>query len=755
MSFVTQGSIPEVVEKAIGSSLDDRTSILDSIQDLGPPDMIHLKKHNSTSNTKQPDIGTYFYYTGADVSSSAAIAALLNSISNIIGESPQLWFGKNKPWKVKEATYCTYNAFSKMDIRVTVNFPGGVEYIIIDCDGNQVMEKEQYWIETYISSVVRSLITADGDTSADFMSIVEIRKINPFLSVDQTKLFFKGFESLFFDGIKLGCNEELQVPTVSNNYLIDAFKIAVKLTGLYDEAIELLKRLREIEPSITYLIAELYLLHDEEIKSIEIIHDGIIQDPLDGQLLMVQAQYCLDKKRLDLALPIAIRAVNASPSDFKPWALLVEVYISLGKFEEALLTLNSCPMVTHKDKYHLKRINNPQHEDLHLPLPVDVTLDQVSTLNSMDVAVEHQQIDQSLLNLPAANLKSTFAHAYKLLTEIVHRTGWETLLKYRTKVFVMEEEFRKDNNNNNSSYKNASVNPNSNLSLDKSKETSNGTTATNGDVVNGSSENSSTIVNSATEEAKVEDGPIEVPPPPAKIPEAAAHSNEQHLQSSSVKENSKSEETSSLKSKLSPDFKKKRLCERWLDNLFMLLYEDLRIYTMYRAEIMHFEAQQLDIKKTTLEWELLGLVAHRLGHKREAAQTFRKALTGRFAVRSSKKLLEFYIQEKVRLRKIELDNKHHPSMSPEEAGKESEKLNDLVTELIVKLTVWNHRWYCGFSPFLIESLAAIVEETGRVKVESEIKAFFDGDGNGVFTLMEDSLGFLETFKLIESDKLKR
>ncbi|OWB66981.1 hypothetical protein B5S30_g2330 [[Candida] boidinii] len=772
MSFVTQGSIPEVVEKVSGSSLDDRTSILDSIQDLGPPDMIHLKKHNSTSNTKHPDIGTYFYYTGADVSSSASIAALLNSISNIIGESPQLWFGKNKPWKVREATYCTYNAFSKMDIRVTVNFPGGVEYIIIDCDGNQVMEKEQYWIETYVSSVVRSLITADGDTSADFMSIVEIRKINPFLSVDQARLFFHGFESLFFDGIKLGCNEELQVPTVSNNYLIDAFKIAVKLTGLYNDAIELLKRIREVEPSVTYLIAELYLLHDEEIKSIEIIHDGIIQDPLDGQLLMVQAQYCLDKKRLDLALPIAIRAVNASPSDFKPWALLVEVYISLGKFEEALLTLNSCPMVTHKDKYHLKRINNPQHEDLHLPLPVDVTLDQVSTLNSMDVAVEHQQIDQSLLNLPAANLKSTFAHAYKLLTEIVHKTGWETLLKYRTKVFVMEEEFRKDNH---SSYKNASVNPNSNLSLDKFKETSTNGEATNGDAtngeatngdakngnatnsdaVNGSSENSSTIVNSATEDAKPEDGPIEVPPPPAKIPELAAHSNEQRPQQSSVKEISKTEEASSLKSKLSPDFKKKRLCERWLDNLFMLLYEDLRIYTMYRAEIMHFEAQQLDIKKTTLEWELLGLVAHRLGHKREAAQTFRKALTGRFAVRSSKKLLEFYIQEKVRLRKIELDNKHHPSMSPEEAGKESEKLNDLVTELIVKLTVWNHRWYCGFSPFLIESLAAIVEETGRVKVESEIKAFFDGNGNGVFTLMEDSLGFLETFKLIESDKLKR
>ncbi len=40
-------------------------------------------------------------------------------------------------------------------------------------------------------------------------------------------------------------------------------------------------------------------------------------------------------------------------------------------------------------------------------------------------------------------------------------------------------------------------------------------------------------------------------------------------------------------------FTDKRLCERWLDNLFMVLYEDLRIYTIWRAELAHYESQSI------------------------------------------------------------------------------------------------------------------------------------------------------------------
>ncbi|KAG7845333.1 hypothetical protein KL941_003178 [Ogataea angusta] len=637
----------QVVEKTIGESLDERTSILENISDLGPPDMVHLKKHNSSSSSKHPFLGTFLYYTGADVSNSATIAALLNSLSNIIGEEPQIWFGKEKHWKVTEATYCTYNVFSKVDVRVTCKFPGQVESYMIDGLGNKVSETDRLWTETFVSAVVRALISADADVD-DFTSVVEIRKINPFLNKECASLFVKGFEELYNEGPKLGCSEDLQVPTRCNNYLVDAFVKCIQLTGMWEEGVAILSRITQEDHTASYLIAKLYLLNNQEIKAVKVMYDTIKLNPLDGEMLTLQAQYCLNKKKLDLALPIAIKAVNSTPSYFKPWSVLVETYIQKGDYEKALLTLNSCPMVTHKDKFVLKRVNNPQSEDLHLPLPMDVTLPNVTSLSSLDIAAEHEKVDHNLLNLAAANLKSTFAKAYKLLTDIVLETGWESLLKYRTKVFVMEDEFKKEN---------------AQPSLDSSSGSS--------EAANGSA---------------------------------------------------------------GSQFKKKRLCERWLDNLFMLLYEDLRTYTMYRAQVMHFEAQQLDLEKTTLEWELLGLVSERLGHQREAAQCYERGLALRFAVRSSKKLLDYYTEQKKKMANVEALN----------------KLNDQILDLVVNLTVWFHRWYCSFSPKLILGLAGLINEVGRTKVENEIKVKYKNN-RGVYDLVRDNILYLEEYGLIEND----
>ena len=136
------------MEKSIGESLEQRTSILGNISDLGPPDMVHLAKRVSNSSTKEPTAGTFFYYTGTDVSNSATIAALLHSIADIIDEKPQLWFGKHKFWKVCEATYCTYDAFSGVDARVKVNFPGGVELSVLDSGGKEVSSTEQPRMES-------------------------------------------------------------------------------------------------------------------------------------------------------------------------------------------------------------------------------------------------------------------------------------------------------------------------------------------------------------------------------------------------------------------------------------------------------------------------------------------------------------------------------------------------------------------------------------------------------------------------------
>ena len=47
-----------------------------------------------------------------------------------------------------------------------------------------------------------------------------------------------------------------------------------------------------------------------------------------------------------------------------------------------------------------------------------------------------------MLRLPAPGLRGTFAKAYALLTSLVSKIGWDELLKTRSVVFVMEEEYR-------------------------------------------------------------------------------------------------------------------------------------------------------------------------------------------------------------------------------------------------------------------------------------------------------------------------
>ena len=91
-------------------------------------------------------------------------------------------------------------------------------------------------------------------------------------------------------------------------------------------------------------------------------------------------------------------------------------------------------------------------------------------------------------------------------------------------------------------------------------------------------------------------------------------------------------------------FSNKRLCERWLDNLFMVLYEvwsfrlhavcpdeykytqDLRVWTIFRAEVAHFKTQHVAYRKTGLEWEILGDLGSRLYHSEEAKEAYQRCL---------------------------------------------------------------------------------------------------------------------------------
>ena len=191
--------------------------------DLGPADLCNIHKQSVTSK-KNSEIGTFLYYTGVDTSNSASIAAHLQGLANLIGSRSQYWFGEKKHWKVPELTYCTYNAFSKVDMRVTVHIPGKFESSIINSDGKLIHDKvsdnesEKLWLETFVTSIVRCLIDSEDDDANKVGGLVEVRKLNPFNNGKSSKelldYFMKGFVKLFWEGTKVGCGIDIHQPTI-------------------------------------------------------------------------------------------------------------------------------------------------------------------------------------------------------------------------------------------------------------------------------------------------------------------------------------------------------------------------------------------------------------------------------------------------------------------------------------------------------------------------------------------------------------
>jgi hypothetical protein len=140
----------------------------------------------------------------------------------------------------------------------------------------------------------------------------------------------------------------------------------------------------------------------------------------------------------------------------------------------------------------------------------------------------------------------------------------------------------------------------------------------------------------------------------------------------------------------------KRLCERWLDSLFMVLYEDLRVYTIWRTQMAQYRAQSMSYKKSAEEWEILGSLAERLQHGDEAIEAYRACLSLRFSPKALAGILRVL-----------------------EKGKNTTR--DTIAA-VIRLVTWQYRWYSEFSPELLRTIRGLIEDEGSVKVESMIQA---------------------------------
>lgn len=105
------------------------------------------------------------------------------------------------------------------------------------------------------------------------------------------------------------------------------------------------------------------MLADEEIKAVKVMNAALAANPQSYPILHAQVDFLLSKHKYEWAQQVAQQAVNSAPSEFTTWAKLTETYIELGQLDQALLTLNSCPMFTYNER-DLHRMPTPAKSNM-------------------------------------------------------------------------------------------------------------------------------------------------------------------------------------------------------------------------------------------------------------------------------------------------------------------------------------------------------------------------------------------------------
>ncbi|KAJ3535656.1 hypothetical protein NM688_g6948 [Phlebia brevispora] len=303
--FITDG----IFKVDLGESLTARTESLSTFRELGPPDLCHVVK--STGRAGHRDQGSYHYVSGVDASSSASLAAYINSLTYSI-EDDAGWFSKGSGWKVRNGCYCCFNAFSRVDVRVDVKIPGGVHAYVVDLRGERHEATPEIWQETYLSAIIRAVLYSDDPT----YFLEAYRRLDPITTPEGELRFLQTAEELFLKGWQVGSDPEIQVATVVSNHLTNAIVKYFGDSGRFQHAANLFEKLSAREPEVSSLLARAYIGMNEEVKAVQIMAAAMKETPQSYTLLHVQCDFLRSKGNYEWALKLARQAVNCAPSEF-------------------------------------------------------------------------------------------------------------------------------------------------------------------------------------------------------------------------------------------------------------------------------------------------------------------------------------------------------------------------------------------------------------------------------------------------------
>lgn len=251
-------------------------------------------------------------------------------------------------------TYCTFNIFQKLDIRLRYESEDVYQVNIVDClnGNNEIPLSDLIWEETFVSCCIRSVII-NSDFERKIPGLVELPFVFENRCASDYKRVIDSLCKFLPRFLECGWDSTKSVyATILNNYLTESLLVFLSITPEFitDYAIQVLDNLMTNDPSNSryYAIVIISIMersNDRDVEMIKRIHEildlllpvlyGLPSDePYISDLincitdvLSIQARFLLNNNDYELSLSISTLATNLSSDNFESWYLLSKGYI--------------------------------------------------------------------------------------------------------------------------------------------------------------------------------------------------------------------------------------------------------------------------------------------------------------------------------------------------------------------------------------------------------------------------------------------
>lgn len=386
------GDFPFLRERKYGDSIKSRSNYqtMTQINLSGPPDLLHVGKYcGITSSAYEDDflgeidkhedgyIGTYHYVNGIYHDCYYSIEKYIFDVMGIkIRNNDYYWDSVNK--KETVVTYCSYNIFTKSDLRIkyvltpnnkkTISIDKTFQILPSDSNGRKVQASigklnDFNWDDINVSSIIRSFQMDEPSKQLpgliNFSKLVDSKSriINCLQLL--VKYLSKGYLTNYDEsyGLVTGCqnNNNLKTNHFRNNLTDTIIRICdLDYNGnLTKYTIELLDNLKDDWTWLKLRLLKNANGYNSSVEFVNTIHSYFKNNDIytthSCLILLEQIKFLISKQDYTNAVKLNETTIKIMPLDFECWYYLILSYTLVDDYENAFISLNSLPITINQN----------------------------------------------------------------------------------------------------------------------------------------------------------------------------------------------------------------------------------------------------------------------------------------------------------------------------------------------------------------------------------------------------------------------